>query len=143
MSNEAMLHLPAFNLNREVRNTRYLTGRSVGKFNADDIASNLKVQLAAMAQKLDAISTGTVTVNEKVQLQMLAMELRVLSKNTVMQVGNIVRGDRPRMLEADIILAGASVGSGWSTSNNFDAACNAVFGKDGASVEAFVDKAPE
>lgn len=137
MSNLTVLqHMPAFNINKSVRNFNMLAGRTLNVFNPDQAGFHTGLQLEEMAEKLDAIVSGCISPAVRNELASLANLMRTYADRfkAHLHTGDIMRGDRLAMLDADIDVVVVSLGSAYSISHNVDGACAEV---DRANMDKF------
>lgn len=125
MSDDPRHHVPAFNLNRAVRNFHYTVGRTINMFDASQVGSHVGTQLELMANKIEAVLSGCVTndAGDKLRLLIATLKMNATEFKQGMHYGDALRGDREEMLYADIKLAATSISAGYMVSNNFDGAC--------------------
>lgn len=125
MSDNVQSHMPAFNLNRAARNFLLMIGRTIGIFNPHQAGLHTATQCMQLAIKLEAVMDGCINVGDRASLKMMSDMLRYHAAifESGLHTGDVLRGDRVKMLHADIELAHASISAGHSISHNFDGAC--------------------
>lgn len=103
-------------------------GQPTDKFNAEQACLYTGLQLEEMAEKLEAVVTGTVTQDARHQLEQGIAVLKQMAAEfkSGMHQGDILRADRAALLDADIDLAWVSIGAAYSTSKNAGGAVNEV-----------------
>lgn len=108
------------NLPQAVRQFMTTGGMSTAGFNADQATLYMGLQLEEMAEKVEAVATGSISMQDKARLLTEADRLRVLSLEFKQgkHRGDVMRADREKLLDADIDLAWVSLGAAYSTSTN-------------------------
>lgn len=125
------------NLQQAVRNFMQIGGQSVDRFDAKQITLYTGLQLEELSEKLLAIKQGCINRADKDKFDyaidvmcQLADELKA-----GLHMGDVVRGDRAGMLDADIDLAWVAIGGALSISTSAEAAAAEV-------IRANLDKFP-
>lgn len=116
------------NLQAAVRTFMETAGDRTDQFNARQITLYTGLQLEEMAEKLEAILAGAVSEDSRFELRRAISVLTELSEQFKkgIHLGDVLRGDRVALLDADIDLAWCSLGAAFSTSNDTDAAIGEV-----------------
>jgi predicted HAD superfamily Cof-like phosphohydrolase len=136
MYDKSQLHMPAFNLTRSSRNFNIIAGRTINVFNPHQAGFQTGLQCEELSEKIEAVMEGCVTPAVRRELQTLSLLLKDQANKfkAGMHTGDVMRGNRLDMLDADIDLAHVSIAAGYSLAHNFDGACQEV---DRANMDKF------
>lgn len=120
--------IPTFNVNTAVRNFMRYAGCTIKGFNAEQACLYTGLQLEELAEKLAAIAGGCVSAGQRDSLIALVshMTQHANSFKQGMHVGDIMRGDREGMLDADIDLAWVALGGAYSVAEDVSGACQEI-----------------
>lgn len=116
------------NLPQAVRSFMNIAGQSVCGFKPRQATLYMGLQLEEMAEKLEAVAGGCVTMPEKARLLQVADTIRILSLEFKdgKHMGDIMRCKLSDLLDADIDLAWVSLGAAYSTSTDCSGAISEV-----------------
>lgn len=97
-----------------------ISGQTTNSLNAKQACLYTGLQLEEMAEKIEAIVVGAVTPSVRSYLEGLADTLIEASNQfkAGLHTGDILRGDREALLDADIDLAWVSLGAAFSLSRD-------------------------
>lgn len=116
------------NLPQAVHDFMGYAAQSVRGFSPRQAVLYTGLQLEEMAEKLEAIAGGCVTMPEKARMLAVADQLNVLSLEFKQgkHMGDLMRANLADLLDADIDLAWVSLGAAYSTSTDPSAAFGEV-----------------
>lgn len=114
-------------IQQAVRGFMTTAGLPLDKFTPDQAALYTGLQLEELGEKIQAISAGAITVEARELLSKFAADCDALGQRFKqgLHVGDMMRADHAKLIDADFDLAFVSIGAGYSTAGDFDGAVNA------------------